>query len=138
VDARQQFVRVEGLVEIIVGALFESQGALGRLAHPGQQDGGRPVPAGAQPAQHFAPIQARHQHIQQEQIGAQRGHFFQRAAPSATTSTWNPARSRKGARLSVTAGSSSASRRVVFSLIISQYNKVQSNADEADSADLHG
>ena len=68
-DAGHQLSRVEGLVEIVVGSLLQGIGAGTGLADPGQQDHGCPVAASAQPGQHLPSVGARHQNVQDDQIG---------------------------------------------------------------------
>ena len=62
--AREQLVRVERLVEVVVRALVERDRALPGLAHLGQQHHGQPAPGRAQPAQHLPPVRPRHQDVE--------------------------------------------------------------------------
>ena len=56
-------MRIERLVEVIVGALFERHGAFGRLADSGEEHDGRPVAGAAQLAQGLAAVEPRHEHV---------------------------------------------------------------------------
>ena len=76
-DARQQFLRVEGLVDVIVGALLQRDGALGGLPHLCEEDGRRPDLGLAHATQGFAPVDARHEHVHHNHIRVMRLHLAQ-------------------------------------------------------------
>ena len=68
VDARQQFARVEGLGEIVVGADFQADDAVNVLALGGQHDDGRTVIGGPQTAANRQTVFARHHQIEHDQV----------------------------------------------------------------------
>ncbi len=68
-DARDELVRIEGFVEVVVGALFESHRPLDALADLGQQQHRNPVLLLAQAAQHLPTVGSGHEHVEDAHIG---------------------------------------------------------------------
>jgi hypothetical protein len=56
-------VGIEGLVQIVVGALFQGHGPFGGLADLGEQDDGCPIVWLPQVTQYLAAIHPGHEHI---------------------------------------------------------------------------
>ena len=71
-------MRVERLVEVVVGPLVQGDRALGGLAHLRQQHDRQPAAVGAQTAQDLSPVEARHQHIEDAAVRVQPLHQIQR------------------------------------------------------------
>ena len=66
--AGQQFARVEGLAEVVVGADFEADDAVDVLALGGQHDDGRAVVGGAQAAADRQAVFAGHHQVEHDQV----------------------------------------------------------------------
>ena len=72
-DARAQFVQVEGLDQIVVGAGIEAGDAVAGAVAGGEHDHRGGVAASAQPAQHVQAVALRQTQVEQHQIEALAG-----------------------------------------------------------------
>ena len=78
-----ELLRVEGLVEVVVGAFLESGAALARLPHPRQQDRRGGDTGGAQPAHQLPSVQHGHDDVADEDVGVPLGDEVPRPLPVA-------------------------------------------------------
>jgi hypothetical protein len=78
---REQLVRVEWLVEIVVCAFVERDRALARLAHLSQQHHRQPAPGRAQSAQHLPSVRPRHQDVENAAVRVEPLDQVQRGFP---------------------------------------------------------
>jgi hypothetical protein len=68
VDAGQQFARVEGLAQVVVGAHFQAHDAVHVLALGGQHDDRRAVVGGTQAAADRQAVFAGHHQVEHDQV----------------------------------------------------------------------
>ena len=69
-DAGDEFVRLKGLVDIVVCPFFEGHGAFGGFPYLGEEDDREPRPFPAQAAEGFPAIETGHHHIEDDQVRA--------------------------------------------------------------------
>jgi hypothetical protein len=69
-------MRIEGFVQVIVGAFFERNCSLGRCSNLCEKNGWYPDILTSKATQYFTPVHERHQYIQNDQLRLVRPGFF--------------------------------------------------------------